>query len=381
MRHSTSVLGTLLMLCFSFTCFTQSEVELRADGIIIPRLASAPNTSGSTEGQLYYNTSLDEFEYFDGTTWQALVMSGSSSSPYKIEDLVDADTYVLTSDNSAIGQSDIISISISGTPGMQIDQIPSKELRLEFIDGSDNIIIGDQAANEKAGGANNVFVGDSAGMKDVNSSDNTFIGADTGKSLIDAVGNKNVFVGSRAGELGQLGANNIYIGYESGKKNAGNGNVFIGHQAGDDQSTTNERLIINNNSVSTNPLIFGRFGSVGFVRIGGDLEINPMGSSNNSRIRMPDANGNMDEVVRRNVTTGDIVVGDVNSNGGDLGLRADGQTRLSVLADGTIKFWPMTNPPGTCNSSRAGQVYYDSDDDKLKTCGRSFGVFGWQNMY
>lgn len=74
-------------------------------------------------------------------------------------------------------------------------------------------------------------------------------------------------------------------------------------------------------------------------------------------------------------------MGDVNPNGGDLGLRSNGTTSLSVLADGTVKFWAMSNPPGTCDASLAGQVYYDSDEDKLKACGKSFGLFGWHNMF
>jgi hypothetical protein len=61
----------------------------------------------------------------------------------------------------------------------------------------------------------------------------------------------------------------------------------------------------------------------------------------------------MDEVLRKNTTTGDVVFGDVESNGGELGLRASGLTRLSVLADGSIKFWELSSPPSTCNSSRA----------------------------
>lgn len=385
MRQLTFVLCALFILSSSNIILAQNEVELLPDGIVVPRMATAPANASSTEGQLYYNTTDDQFEYFDGTTWQPLVTSGGTgNTPYKIEDLVNADTYVITTDNSAAGLGDNISIGVDGNYGMRIKSNDAKELSLEFTGANDNVLIGEDSGVLKTSGSKNVFVGDNAGAADKIGIENTFIGADAGKARADIFG-QNVFVGAKAGEQGVIGIENVYIGFESGKKNQGNGNVFIGHQAGDDQGNTNERLIINNNSLGTTPLIYGRFGNtVGFVRIGGDLEILPQGNSVNPKIRMPDADGNMDEIIRRNTGTGDVVIGDVSANGGSLGLRADGDTFLSVLADGTIKFWPMSDPPGACDASFAGQVYFDSDDEKLKACGRG-GAFNccyaWYNMF
>jgi hypothetical protein len=386
MRLNTSVLFALAMLTNVYFCSAQNEVELLPDGIVVPRMSTAPANASSTEGQFYYNTTADQFEYFDGSSWQPLVgSSGPSFTPYKIEDLVNADTYVITTDKSAAGLGDDISIGVDGIDGMRINSLATKDLRLEFM-GSENIVIGEDAADNKSGGSKNVFVGNSVAANDAVSSNNTVIGSGAAVNGFGPFG-ENVIIGTEAGNTG--GGQNVYLGYQSGNGNRGVGNVFIGYTAGKDLPNVSRKLIIDTNLSAglNNPLIEGSF-STGTVTIGGDLEILPEGglplpgqTQGNSHLKMLDSNGNMDEIIRRSGTNNDVVIGDVNANGGDLNFRADGSTHLSVLSDGTVKFWRMANAPGTCNSSRAGQVYYDSDDDKLKACGKSFGLFGWHNMF
>ena len=98
---------------------------------------------------------------------------------------------------------------------------------------------------------------------------------------------------------------------------------------------------------------------------------------------MQDSQGNMDEIIRRGGTNNDVVFGDVNPNGGDLHLRADGNTNFSVLSNRASRFWPVTgSAPATCSSSIRGSTYYDGDDDKLKVCAKNlFGSFDWINLH
>ena len=183
--------------------------------------------------------------------------------------------------------SDVISVGVNGTAGIKIDELPSNDLRLGFTSNNKNTVIGDNAATNKIGGNNNVFIGSNVALQDKTSSENTIIGSEAGRDLIDASG-KTVMVGTRAGAEGKVNSANVYIGYESGRKNDGVRNVFLGHRAGDTEDATNDRLIINNGSLGNTALIFGRFGNLGFVRIAGDLEILPKGSSSSAVIRMPD---------------------------------------------------------------------------------------------
>lgn len=291
MRQLTYVLCTLFILSYADICLAQNEVELKHDGIVVPRMATAPANAGSTEGQLYYNTTDGQFEYFDGTAWQPLVTSGGTgSTPYKIEDLVNADTYVLTSDNSAAGVSDVISIAVSGTAGMKIDKLPSNDIRLNFSSARDNTVVGENAGNSLQTSSNdNTFVGRESGKVNTDGEDNVYIGNNAGRN--DTRGDRNVFLGSDAGEdynntSGSAVGNNVFVGYESGSKsngtnntyvgstsgkaNSGNQNVFIGNGAGAAETNLSNSLIIDNNS--TNPLIYGEFDNK-LLSIDGDLGV------------------------------------------------------------------------------------------------------------
>jgi len=400
------VLCTLATLMSCWTAQAQNEVELLPNGIVVPRMAIAPASATSTEGQLYYNTKSNKFQYFNGSSWLNLVPSQNNSVDHRIEDSKDASTFVETIDDSQNGIADVINISIDGTSGMTIDKLPSKDLRINLSSKNDNVVFGENAgellrslANDNiligknAGAKNiegddNVYIGDGAGSNDTNGDRNVFIGGNAGTNYDNtngsAVGN-NVFLGYNSG-FNSGGTNNTYLGSTSGIQNTGIQNVFIGNGAGANETNRSHTLIIDNNSVDP-PLIYGEFDNE-IVRIAGDLEILPKGGPgangvphNNSHLKMLDSNGNMDEIIRRGGTNNDVVMGDVDNNGGNLHLRSSGTTSFSVLANGAAKFWPMSDPPGTCNTSRRGQVYYDSDDDKLKCCGNGLTGFKWRNMF
>lgn len=241
--------------------------------------------------------------------------------------------------------------------------------------GTNNVGIGKLAGRNTTSGSQNTFLGVMAGENVENGNSNIAIGYDAGQ---ESSGDNNIAIGRAAGRVAD-GNNNIFIGRASGGNVEGSYNIFIGS---DDATYANvsHRLFIGTDI--TSELIYGEFDNKIF-RINGDFEISPKdGIGTNSRLRMADSQGNMDEVIRRSGTDNTVVIGDVNNNGGSLHLRAAGITRLTVTPEGSVRYVPMANPPGTCGTSLRGQVYYDSDDDKLKVCGKNFaGIFAWQNMH
>lgn len=144
-----------------------------------------------------------------------------------------------------------------------------------LLTGASNTTVGSMAG-ENGGGGNNTFLGTSAGRR-ATGGNNTCLGNSAGYNMSwDLTGTRNTFVGQFAGSntssgnynttLGfdaggaiTTGSNNTYVGYEAG--NSGpttTGNICIGYQAGSTNASSN-RLIIENSSDLTNPLIHGDF--------------------------------------------------------------------------------------------------------------------------
>ncbi|PKP22626.1 MAG: hypothetical protein CVU05_03070 [Bacteroidetes bacterium HGW-Bacteroidetes-21] len=157
--------------------------------------------------------------------------------------------------------------------------------------GQNNIFLGYQSGLANTQGENNIFIGNSAGKSNVGvgaftGDYNTFIGYSSGMSNTDGV--SNVFIGDLSGTANQTGNYNVYIGKNSGGQansgnnvcvgaqtkangnnnvmlgtnagnmNTGSGNLFIGSGAGTSVGVSN-RLIIENSSDITNPMIEGDF--------------------------------------------------------------------------------------------------------------------------
>ncbi len=506
-KNITHLMAIICIAC-STTLFAQLEVELKPDGIVVPSMADRPVAGSSSFAQIIYNTSTQQYEYFNGSVWKALILQDG------IKDS-DGDTGIRLKE---FGNSfpDQIEFEINDRPVMRLEEASSGSTRLHLDDGNDNVLIGELAGNSISTGVGNTFIGEDAGKVTFAGQDNVAIGRNAGLNIRN--GNNNIAIGASAGININSGVNNIaigknagtkavsnnvFIGQEAGKNNASGSNTFVGHEAGT-ENTGGSNIFIGhkagygtnvlapgNNPGSSNVAI-GRFAgrvingatsntfvgsmagenikggnrnvaigydagqetsgsnntSIGYsagrkagsnnvfigsssganvtghnnvflgtdigtysdvsnffflgggtsfnrlvtgefdnkvLTIYGDLQIHPknLNVSRNSHLRMMDSNGNMDEVIRRSGTDNSIAMGDVNNNGGDLHLRSAGTTSFSVLANGTARFWPMSDPPGTCNSSSVGQVYLDSDDEKLKACGRSgiLNNYGWHNMF
>ena len=69
---------TILLIIFSITSYflsAQNEVELRTDGIVVPRTTTGAVAS-PVEGMLIYDTSIDGYQYYNGANW-SVVGSGA----------------------------------------------------------------------------------------------------------------------------------------------------------------------------------------------------------------------------------------------------------------------------------------------------------------
>ena len=67
MKYITILALTLI----SLTAFGQAEIELRTDGIVVPRLNSGDVPAPIT-GQVIYDTVMDQLMYYDGSNWKVL---------------------------------------------------------------------------------------------------------------------------------------------------------------------------------------------------------------------------------------------------------------------------------------------------------------------
>jgi len=77
------VVMTMFMTLFTTALQAQTEIELRTDGIVVPRTTTAAVTN-PVEGQLIYDTDADAFRYYDGTTWQSIGSEGAGGdSPFE----------------------------------------------------------------------------------------------------------------------------------------------------------------------------------------------------------------------------------------------------------------------------------------------------------
>ncbi len=192
--------------------------------------------------------------------------------------------------------------------------------------GRMNTFIGAASGTKNISGENNCFVGAIAGTINYHASRNTFVGNQAGYrgGIGDTIHNDNVFLGNMAGASnnGSIGARNIFVGSYSGYRNGsdiGDNNIFIGYFAGNND-TGSDKLIIENNTGATKPLIYGNFNSSDReVRVGGKLGVN----------------------------TNPIAWLQINAEDGDAPLRAqiNGYTKLYIADNGGTSIGYFNSPP------------------------------------
>ncbi|MEQ9187302.1 MAG: hypothetical protein RLP15_06170, partial [Cryomorphaceae bacterium] len=123
------------------------------------------------------------------------------------------------------------------------------------VGGNINTAFGRASMNQNQSGWNNVAIGADALFQNQSGSENTAVGA-----------------GALFGVSGNSISQNTAIGYLSGEQSKGNGNVFIGNRAGQLDSVSSNRLMIDNSNTDSS-LISGDF-ALDILQVNGTFKTN-----------------------------------------------------------------------------------------------------------
>ncbi len=245
MKHQQLLLAFLtFLLTHSFAISqTVTEVELRTDGIVIPRIDTGSVTLPS-RGQLVYQDIDNALYYYDGTKWSAAGGRSSELSDadadtwVKVEEYPDADQILFTVDSSEYGRlmkNDdgviVLNLSNDGSQASHLVIGRNAGLNIDTAGFCCNTLIGDEAGRDLTLGATNVMLGTGAGRNTTTGGANTFIGTDAGESNQKA--NNIVAIGQSAGFGVKQGINSVFIGNETAAQlDSSYYNTFIGAEAG-----------------------------------------------------------------------------------------------------------------------------------------------------
>ncbi len=167
--------------------------------------------------------------------------------------------------NIAIGERAMYNGNPSGSNNVALGAVALFNLS----SGSSNIGIGVGAAGSLTSGSSNIAVGPNALESSITGNNNVAIGQ---YALRYRDGFGNVAIGNSAGGNGvpaipETANFNTLIGHVAGGSLLGDGNIFIGYNAGSNETNSNNKLIIHNNS-SASPLLSGNFLSRYFLTMG-----------------------------------------------------------------------------------------------------------------
>ena len=262
--------GTLCVMLSIFFCvpqiYSQTEVELNPQGIVVPRLDTNA-VSSPAEGQLVYSPTTDCYWFRNSTKWQKI-----SRTDQIIDE--DGDTRIELNE----GVQDALRFYIDNAEIASFLGDGDRR-RLDFR--SFSTIIGRNAGVNNAA-IYNTFLGQESGFQNSTGFANTFLGRYSGRAT--TIGSFNVFMGNGVGQenisgdssvvIGSFASaldtqihNSVYIGAEAGfggenfqSPNVNrSGNVFIGHRAGKLETGSNRLFIENSAADSSKALIYGKF--------------------------------------------------------------------------------------------------------------------------
>lgn len=399
--------------------FGQQESEIRSDGIIVPKITNAERPSPAALGHLVYNTSQNQFEYYNGSNWVPFSSGGGGISD--IIQTTGGESYVKVTDGVT---SDYIDLRVDNNTRFRVIENSDNVCRLEVFNNGDNLLIGQGAGvnignNGANQGDNNIALGRNALNAAVTNDNNVAIGNYALKTVAQnqssqtIFGNNNVAVGHLAlGEVDNLTTGSVAVGFEAGKDGGAN-SVYIGQSAGV-SSTDNgsNRLFIANGSGK--PLIYGEFDNnfvevdgqlmatlqgtntsptyVGVLEstakrpsllfsIGGNQSFSGMAIEYDSRSTMVQSQLNfrndLNSIVYSLFEDGDIeLYGDIDRPGGELDLRAGGNLGITIETNGEVGIG-TTNPSAKLHvvgqaritglgNGGTGDVQADNDGNLIK---------------
>lgn len=306
----------------SYDAHSSAMLDVKANdkGVLVPRVSTSELLliEDPANGLLVYDTSLNQFMFFNGSKWKALGTSlpSTDGSLFAITNAQGDTVFAVYNDGVEIqvptsgGKGQVNGFAVSGRDGKSTEDIlrvtPSRtsinydatlgkgQVNGFAVSGRDGTKAGNQPIfstgfdstriyvdQSNKGQVNGFAVSGRDGTKEGASSfldltpDNYFIGHQAGSNITEGQynstmgyqagaalteGTHNLFVGYKAGAATTKGNQNIYLGARAGINNAGNGNVFIGHEAGATQEALSDAFILeNSNAGKAEALIYGDF--------------------------------------------------------------------------------------------------------------------------
>lgn len=326
MKLKNIIIATLVMACTkanaqSFAINTTGaaahnsailDVTSTSKGMLVPRVSTAQRTAivSPAKGLMVYDSTVNQFAYYNGTAWQLISTATNSWTVSGI------DQYSSVSGNVGIGtNAPANKLHVKG--GIRVDSG-----RIEFRNTGNSVFIGESAGiNEDLNNRGNVFVGYRSGQANTTGNGNTFLGNNAGFNTttgtlntavgisaldnnttgtsnvavgrsalsgntngfnnvglgvgalqVKTTGSNNLAVGTNALTNLLSGGNNVAIGILAGNTNTnGSGNVFLGFSAGGAETGSNKLYIDNSNTAA--PLIYGNF-AADSLKVNGSLTVN-----------------------------------------------------------------------------------------------------------
>ena len=211
-------------------------------------LTPASTPSAPVEGQMYYDSTSDQVQFYNGTEWGSMGITDSvTASSFNGTEIATSAT-----NNLGVGIDALDSI----TTGDYNTAIGDYTLTTN-TNGTGNAAIGYNALRLTNGGSNNTAMGHEALWTNVGGNDNLAIGKTALRQ--NSGGHYNVGIGSESLYY-TTGSNNTAIGREAGKNiTSGDNNIIIGASIAADSATGSNQLNIGGaikGDLSTNAITF-----------------------------------------------------------------------------------------------------------------------------
>jgi hypothetical protein len=210
------------------------ELESTDKGILIPRMTTAqrtaiPSLGLAQEGLLIYNTSTDEFNYWNGTAW-VILQPGTHWDINGNAGTVDGTHFIGTTDNRPfnirVNNAKAGRIATSGETFLgylagNVNTARNTGIGFRALasntTGYSNVAIGMRALNNNTLGFRNIAIGDSALFNNTSAQQNIGIGSNS--LYTNTTGYQNIAIGDNALYSNTIGYHNIAIGVRALQNN------------------------------------------------------------------------------------------------------------------------------------------------------------------
>lgn len=273
-----------ILILFSFLVAAFSGIAQNGTFQSVRLINGTAAAAGAINGRFYYNTSTNEFQFYQNGSWVGLGSVGGGtwgSITGTLSSQTDLYPHLIKfpfSNNNTFGG---INSGNSITSGDQNTGFGLAALR-DVTSGQNNVGFGWNALVLTSTGQGNTGIGTNA-LQGVTTSDyNLGLGHDAGANM--STGYRNVLVGAIAGSFISTGSDNIGIGYAANNSiNTASGNIVIGNSVDVQVSGNDNQLSIQNaifglgNSYSTSTSIAS--GNIGIYKTAPTARLHVIGGT------------------------------------------------------------------------------------------------------